>query len=128
MREKQMTQTYLRELFGSLFLYMMVLFVSIWAAKDMPAGLPRTLTALCPMLPVLGMLWAIVRQFQRADEYLRVWNLENVAMAAALTAAFSLTYGFMEGVGFPKLSMFVIWGVFMGGWGVIASARKWMDG
>lgn len=124
MREKQMNQIYQRELFGSTFAYVIVLFTITWIARDMPNGLGRTLLALMPVVPALGMLWAIVRHFQRMDEYLRVWSLENVALAGAMTASFSLTYAFMEGVGFPHLSMWLIWGVFMGGWGVIACARK----
>jgi hypothetical protein len=124
MREKQMNQTYNRELFGSLFIYVAVLFTSIWYAKGMPDGALRTALALTPMVPALGMLWAIIRHFGRMDEYLRIWNLENVAIAGAVTATFSITYGFLEGVGFPHLSMWVIWGVFMGGWGIVACARK----
>ena len=127
MHEKQMNQTYNRELFGSLFIYIIVLFTSIWFARGMPDGLLRTTLAITPMLPALGMLWAIIRHFGRMDEYLRIWNLENVAIAGALTATFSITYGFLEGVGFPNLSMWVIWGVFMGGWGVVACTRKAMD-
>lgn len=127
MREKQMNQTYNRELFGSLFIYVIVLFSSIWYAKGMPDGLLRTTLAIVPMLPAMGMLWAIIRHFGRMDQYLRIWNLENVAIAGALTASFSITYGFLEGVGFPKLSMWVIWGVFMGGWGIVACTRKAMD-
>ena len=126
MREKQMNQTYFRELFGSIFIYVIVLFSSVWFAKNMPDGLLRTTLAITPMLPALGMLWAIIRHFGRMDEYLRIWALENVAIAGALTATFSITYGFLEGVGFPNLSMWVIWGVFMCGWGVIACARKAM--
>jgi hypothetical protein len=127
MHEKQMNRTYNRELFGSLFIYMIVLFSVSWFAKGMPNGPTLTLLALTPMLPALGMLWAIIRHFGRMDEYLRIWNLENVAIAGALTATFSITYGFLEGVGFPKLSMWVIWGVFMGGWGIVACTRKAMD-
>lgn len=127
MREKQMNRTYNRELFGSLFIYIIVLFSITWYAKDMPNGPIRTMLAITPMLPALGMLWAIIRHFGRMDEYLRIWNLENVAIAGALTATFSITYGFLEGVGFPNLSMWVIWGVFMGGWGIVACARKAMD-
>ncbi len=126
MREKQMNQTYFRELFGSIFIYIVVLFTSVWFAKGMPDGLLRTTLAITPTLPALGMLWAIIRHFSRMDEYLRIWNLENVAIAGALTATFSITYGFLEGVGFPNLSMWVIWGVFMGGWGIVACTRKAM--
>ncbi len=126
MREKQMNQTYFRELFGSIFIYIVVLFTSVWFAKGMPDGLLRTTLAITPTLPALGMLWAIIRHFSRMDEYLRIWNLENVAIAGALTATFSITYGFLEGVGFPNLSMWVIWGLFMGGWGIVACTRKAM--
>ncbi len=124
MREKQMNQTYQRELFGSIFVYVVVLFAITWMARGMPNGVVRTVLAMVPMLPALGMLWAIIRHFGRMDEYLRIWSLENVALAGAATATFSLTYGFLEGVGFPDLSMFVIWGVFMGSWGVVACVRK----
>ena len=126
MREKQMNQTYFRELFGSIFIYVIVLFSSVWFAKNMPDGLLRTTLAITPMLPALGMLWAIIRHFGRMDEYLRIWALENVAIAGAVTATFSLTYGFLEGVDFPRLSMMVIWGVFMGSWFMVACARKAM--
>ena len=127
MFEKKMNQVYLRELFGSVFIYVLVLFTSIWFAKGMEAGILRTAIALTPMVPVLAMLWAITRHLKRIDEYVRQWSMENIAMAGALTAVFSLTYGFMEGIDFPRLSMFVVWGVFMGGWSVIACVRKALE-
>ena len=61
MREKQMNQTYFREMFVSLFIYVIVLFSITWYAKDMPDSVLRTTLALIPMLPALGMLWAIIR-------------------------------------------------------------------
>lgn len=127
MREKQMNQTYFREMFVSIFIYVIALFSITWYAKDMPDGLLRTTLALIPMLPALGMLWAIIRHFGRMDEYLRIRSLEELAIAGAVTASFSLTYGFMEGVGFPRLSMFVIWGIFFGAWGIVTCVRKAMD-
>ncbi|MBC3863497.1 hypothetical protein H8K32_15435 [Undibacterium jejuense] len=127
MYESTVNKIYFRELFGSIAIYLVVLFTSVWIARDMQAGILRLLIALCPMIPVLFSLWAIVRHFRRIDEYLRQWSLENLAMAGGLTAIFSLTYGFMEGIGFPRLSMFVIWGIFMGGWGIIACLRKKLD-
>lgn len=126
MREKQANQLYLRELFGFVFIYLIVLFSITWYVRDMPDSAIRTTLALIPMLPALGMLWAIVRHFQRLDEYLRVWSLENVSIAGAITATFSITYGFMEGVGYPRLSMWIIWSVFMGGFGVVACVRKYL--
>lgn len=127
MHEATMNRTYHKELFGSLALYVVVLFTSIWFAKDMPDGVVRTLIALTPTVPIFGALWAVVRHFARMDEYLRIWNLELIAIAGAITALSSITYGFMEGIGFPRLSMFVIWPLFVGSWGVLACLRKWLE-
>lgn len=127
MHETNINQTYRKELFGSLMLYVVVLFTSIWFAKDMADGAARTLVALTPALPIFAALWAVVRHFQRMDEYLRIWNLELIAIAGAITALSSVTYGFMEGIGFPRLSMFVIWPLFVGSWGVLACLRKWLE-
>jgi hypothetical protein len=53
--------------------------------------------------------------------------LENLAVAAAVTAGASLTYGFLENAGFPKLSMFVVWPVMGAVWGVSACFREFRD-
>ena len=127
MHEEKINKMYFRELFGSLFIYVIVLFSVIWFVKGMPNGTTKTLLALLPVIPVLGALWAIVRHFKRMDEYIRVWTLEVIAIAGGITAIFGITYGFLEGVGFPKLSMFVIWGVFMGSWAIMSCARKWWE-
>lgn len=127
MHEEKINKMYFRELFGSMFIYVVVLFSVVWFVKGMPSGPTKTMLALLPVIPVLGALWAIVRHFKRMDEYIRVWTLEVIAIAGGITAIFGITYGFLEGVGFPKLSMFVIWCVFMGSWAVLSCARKWWE-
>jgi len=127
MREKQMKAVYFRELSGSIILYVLILFTSIWIAKGMPDGIAKTLLVLSPVFPVGLMFLAIVRHFQRMDEYMRGWLLENIAIAGGITAIFSISYGFLETIQFPKLSMFVIWCLFMGSTGVISCVRKWLE-
>jgi hypothetical protein len=68
-------------------------------------------------------VWAIARHFRRMDEFLRLRSLEGLAIAAAITAALSVTYGFLESAGFPKLSMFWVWGVMGLVWSAYASLR-----
>ncbi len=58
---------------------------------------------------------------------MRKFTLENIALAAALTAGVTFTYGFMETAGFPKLSMFVVWCVLCGAFGVASLVRAWMN-
>jgi hypothetical protein len=68
-------------------------------------------------------VWAIARHFRRMDEFVRMRSLESLAVAAAITAGLSLTYGFLESAGFPKLSMFWVWGVMGLVWGAHACLR-----
>jgi hypothetical protein len=70
------------------------------------------------------MLRAIVIKCARMDEYMRMRLLENVAIATAITAAVSFTYGFLETAGFPKLSMFTVWIVLAIAFGTVQCGRK----
>jgi len=101
-------------------LYTAVLFGSIALAKQMDPGATRTVLLLTPMIPVLLAVWAIARQFARMDEFVRLRSLEGLAIAAGVTAGLSLTYGFLESAGFPKISMFWVWPVMGATWGLYA--------
>ena len=126
-KELASSKKYHLELGGVIVLYMVVLFASISFAKTMEAGMARTLVVLLPTLPALGMLWVIVRFLRRMDEYQRVRLLELLAIAGAITVCFSFSYGFLEGIGYPKLSGFIIYAVYMGSWLVMSLARKFLE-
>ena len=68
-----------------------------------------------------------VRHFGRIDEYQRMRMLENVALASAVTAGLTFTYGFLETAGYPKLSMFTVWIVLCGSVGLVGILRKLLD-
>ena len=125
-KEKKDAKTYLNELGLSILIYMMVLVGSITIAKPMENGWLRTLIVLTPIIPAFGAFWAIIRHFRRMDEYMRVWILEIIALAGGITAFFSFSYGFLEGLGYPKLSGFIVYGIFMGSWLVITFTRKFI--
>jgi len=123
MREREALRRYHWELGGALAFYMAVLFATVHFANDMAPGLGRTLVVLMPSVPIAIAVWAIVRQFQRMDEYVRLRSLEDIGIAAAVTAAWTLTYGFLEGAGFPRLTMFWVWPVMGGVWFTISRIR-----
>ena len=125
-KEKKDAKTYLNELGFSILIYMAVLVGSITIAKPMENGWLRTLIVLTPTIPAFGAFWAIIRHFRRMDEYMRVWILEIIALAGGITAFFSFSYGFLEGLGYPKLSGFIVYGIFMGSWLVITFTRKFI--
>jgi hypothetical protein len=66
-------------------------------------------TALLPMVPGAGVCWAVLRQLRRMDELQRRLQLEALACAFAGTALITFSYGFLENVGFPRVSMFTVW-------------------
>jgi uncharacterized membrane protein (DUF4010 family) len=123
MREREANNRYRIELAGAMLFYIAVLFGSNTLAKAMPDGLARTLLLLSPTIPVMLAVWAIARHFRRMDEFVRLRSLEGLAIAAAVTAGLTFTYGFLEGAGFPKLSMFWVWGVMGGTWAVVTWTR-----
>jgi hypothetical protein len=123
MKEREVNKRYRLELTSALLAYIGVLVGSIWLAKPMDEGLARTLILVSPVIPLLLAVWAIARHFARMDEFLRLRSLEGLAVAAGITAAMSFTYGFLEGAGFPKLSMFWVWGVMGISWALYTFLR-----
>jgi len=111
MLEREARNKYLLELGASMALYTAVLVGSIYMAKTMQPGLARTLVVITPAIPVALFFWVIGRNFRRMDEFVRLRTLESMAIGSSVVGAFSLTYGFFEMAGFPKLSMFWVWGI-----------------
>ena len=107
--ERRVGKAYLRELGGSLAVYAILLVATIRYGRPMEEGVLRTVVLLSPMLGFCLMLWAIARHLNRVDEYLRRSLLESFALAAALTAGLTFSYGFLETAGYPRLSMFAVW-------------------
>lgn len=124
MREQEAAKRYLLELFGSITAYIALLVAAIAYGRSMPAGLLRTGILLSPMIGFGLMLWVVVRHFRRLDEYIRRLFLENTAIAAAITAGLTFTYGFLETAGYPKLSMFSVWMLMGTAWGLTAICRR----
>lgn len=123
MLEREAKRKYFWELGLSMVLYAVVLAVSLRVTGKMADGLARTLLALAPAVPVFITVWVIARQFRRMDEFVRLRSLESIAVAAAVTAGLTFTYGFLESAGFPRLSMFWVWGIMGITWGTHTCLR-----
>ncbi|MFC5462856.1 hypothetical protein [Massilia niabensis] len=124
MREKRIARIYHRELFAAIALYAVLLTAAIHFGKTMAPGALRTVILTTPMIGFGAAIWAIARHLWRQDEYMRRRLMENIALAAAITAGLTFTYGFLELAGFPRLSMFTVWCVLCGATGVVQLVRK----
>jgi hypothetical protein len=127
MYEKRVSRAYNFELLVSLAVYVVLLVGSILFGRPMDEGMPRTLVLLAPMIGFALMIRALVRHVARVDEYQRVRLLENVALAAAITAALSFSYGFLETAGYPRLSMFAVWIALAGSFALVCATRAWRE-
>ncbi|MHB1551918.1 MAG: hypothetical protein ACYCX6_12095 [Vulcanimicrobiaceae bacterium] len=111
---------YVLELTAGMLAYAAILIASIHALN---AGVPapwRSAVTLAPVVPVAAVFIAIVRFFGGIDELQRKIHLEALAVAAGVTALLAVTYGFLEGVGFPKLTAFATYACIMLCWGLAA--------
>jgi hypothetical protein len=123
MYQKQINLTYLREFFGAMLMYMLLLVAANKLGRPMAEGIARTLALASPMIGVLLVIWAIARHFRRVDEFIRMVTLENMVIAAAVTAGLTFTYGFLENAGYPRLSMFIVMPLMFGVWGLVTCGR-----
>lgn len=120
--EKALKRRYAIELTGSMIGYALVLVAVNLIVERIGTGNRPLLVALAiiPMIPIGFALAAIVRFLNDCDELERQITLTSLAIAFAGTAFASLSYGFLEGAGFPRLSMFVVWPFMAAVWGIVS--------
>jgi hypothetical protein len=119
---------YLKELTATLLGYGVMLFGSIELLTHVEIARPwRDLVALSPMLPAAATAWVILRELRRMDELQRRIQLEALGFSFAGTAILTFSYGFLEGLGYPKLSMFTVWPVLAVLWvvGLVLARRRY---
>jgi energy-converting hydrogenase Eha subunit A len=124
--EKKVTRAYHRDLGLSIVVYVVLLVSAIHFGRPMAEGWLRTAILVTPMIGFGLMIRAMARHLARIDEYMRRQMLETFAIAAAITAGLSFTYGFLETAGFPRLSMFTVWVVMGASWGLVGGVRRFL--
>lgn len=120
---KKVMRAYYIEMGLSMLVYVVLLFAAIRFGRPMADGVLRTAVLLTPMIGFGLAIRAVARHLARIDEYLRQQLLETFAMGAAITAAATFSYGFLETAGFPFVSMFWVWPVMGASWGLVGIGR-----
>jgi len=122
MKSKQ----YVKEMITTMVVYGVMLVGSIELLTHVDVARPwRDLIALSPMLPATATAWVILRELRRMDELQRRIQLEALGFSFAGTAILTFSYGFLEGLGYPRLSMFTVWPMLAVLWAIgLALARR----
>ena len=114
-------------LYALMSVYAAALFGSITILKShhsLSLGI-KSAVAILPMIPALLTIPLIIRRLRSLDEMQLRHHLESGAVASMICAFLALTYGFLERAGFPKLSMFVVWGVLGLSWIIASWIQRW---
>ena len=96
---------FVRALLYSQWAYWCMWAACLWAQFHLAPGTTRTVLTMSPVLPGFLIVAVAIWQYRASDEYIRLRILWAVATAAVVTALWTLTYGYLELVGLPRLSM-----------------------
>ena len=122
---KQFFDMWMR-LFGWWFMFYLVTYgAAMWALVALPAGPLRSCLVLSPIVPGLGMILGTVQAYRRSDEFVQREILLAAALAALVTAVWTLVYAYVEALGLPHLNVGFVhtfgWPVFI--WRMVRLVR-----
>ena len=111
----------------SLALYTVALVVSLTWLQAGVKGPWKYAIAVLPVLPALGVPFAVVRYCQAMDELQRRIQLESLAFGFAAAAGATFTYGFLQNAGLPDVSWVWVWPVMAMCWivGQLVARRRY---
>ncbi|ENX32493.1 hypothetical protein F889_03475 [Acinetobacter colistiniresistens] len=115
----------LLQLLIAIAIYMVVLIGSLKSLNFIDIQWLKIIVSLMPMLPALVIAWVIIQQFKRFDELQQKIQLQALGMSFIGTSLITFSYGFLENVGFPKLTMFVIWPMMAVLWSIATAVGTW---
>ena len=109
---------YIRQMFATTVVYLIVLFGCVTALKHVPDGPLHYALALLPLIPVALMVPIFIGYYRNTDEFERRMQAESLAIAGGVTAMLSVTYGFLEVAGWPHPSAWWTWTILMLTWAI----------
>ncbi|MEM8534933.1 MAG: hypothetical protein AAGF95_29100 [Chloroflexota bacterium] len=119
------THQYTRKFTIALLVYALTLSISLMLLKWNPDSPLRVLFALLPMLPAGYLPIVLVRMLGKLDELQRRIQLEALGFAFGGTAVLTFGYGFLQNIGFPPLSWFLIWPIMASLWVIGKTYASW---
>lgn len=118
---------YFVEFNGAMLLYIAAVIGRVYAAPLVSDQTLKTLIILSPILPVFLAAFAVLRFYRGIDEYHRLQILESLAIAAGAAGVITISWSFLEDVGFPHLSIAYAWPIIAAVWGIVALYLGWKD-
>lgn len=119
MNQKQVMSRYGRELAFASIAYAALLVASIITLQRFELSKAmQVIVTLLPAIPTAFVIIAIMRMLISSDELQQRIQLYATSFSAALTGFITFSYGFLENVGFPKFSIFLVFPMLIAFWGI----------
>lgn len=125
---KTATKQYNKEFLLAMLAYVIVLLVSVTLINIGPKGAWwRIPLALTPVIPAIFGMIAYIRFVSRIDELQRRIQFEGLAFGFGAAGILTFSYGFLENVGFPHISLLWVFPFMIALWGIGAAiaARRY---
>lgn len=114
----QATRRYARDFTVTMIAYVIVVIISRLTLNNMEDSPWRFAIALLPIVPVIFLMAAFMRYLTAIDELQQKIQLQAIGFAAGTTGLLTFAYGFLELVGFPQFSTFLIFPLMIILWGL----------
>lgn len=99
--------------------YVVVVIVSITLINISPSSAWwRVPLALTPVIPAIFGIVAYMRFVNRMDELQRRIQFEGLAFGFGVAGILTFSYGFLENVGFPHISLLWVFPLMIALWGI----------
>jgi hypothetical protein len=106
--------------------YLVVLIISSIVVNISPnSAWWRIPLALFPIVPAIFAMFSYMRFIGRMDELQRHIQLEGLAFSFASTGILTVSYGFLENIGFPHLGWLYIFPLMMVLWVIGGALASW---
>jgi hypothetical protein len=118
---------YLLKLFIAVSAYVAILWFSIHQLQHNPSLPWKYGIAVLPVVPLLFVPVAVVQFLREQDELQRKMQGEALAIGFTASVVITLTYGFLENAGVPRLSWVWVWPVMAFFWciGLVVAHRRY---
>lgn len=121
--DKRQRDSYLREFVPAIVTFWVLLAIVQNTVTETTSG--ARLLVLLPVLPMIGVAFALYRATQRADEYGRIVMLECMALGFGVSMIAAMALGFLGTVGAVwAFGGWLVFGAGMTTWGLALIARN----
>lgn len=126
MMSKSASRLYMKEFGTAMAAYVIVLIVSITLINmSSNSAWWRIPLALAPIIPAIFAMIAYMRFMGRIDELQRRIQFEALAFGFGSAGILTFSYGFLENVGFPRISWLFVFPLMIALWGIGGALASW---